>query len=106
MKPHIVGMLAGWALWAAFFAVAYVVMQRGTAILPEPGVFKNLISVITIAAMPIAIGGFLFVWGDGAGQPPPFMTTMWFNIVFGLILYGALGAMAGAIYGRLRKKRS
>lgn len=46
-----------------------------------------------VAALPVAAGGWLFVWGDGA-QPPSWVTGIPFNVLVGLVLYGGLGVMA------------
>jgi hypothetical protein len=102
MRGHlIIGMLAGWALFGVLFAIGYgYVTGDGLAVGGYVGY------VAAIMSMPIGFGGWVFVWGDGPGQPPAWATTMWFSVVFGLVLYGALGAMAGSIIARLRKPAS
>ena len=100
MRRHLViGMLAGWALWGVLFAIAYMYLAGGGFL---PGIVGFPAAVI---ALPIAWGGWVYIWGDGPGQPPTWATTMWLSVVFGLVLYGALGAMAGAIYARIRRRR-
>jgi ABC-type Na+ efflux pump permease subunit len=98
-RQYIIGMLAGWALWMMLFAIGWGFL-RGPSFVPAP-----VGNAAAIAALPIAWGGWVFVWGDGPGQPPAWATAMPFSVVFGLLLYGALGIAASAIYARLRKAR-
>lgn len=104
-RSYLFGIFAGWVLWSVLFAITYVVLKTGNARLPESKALRYVINATSVAAMPIAIGGFLYVWGDGAGQPPEWATTMPFSAVVGLVLYGAIGMMAAAIYGRLRRPK-
>ena len=103
----VTGMLAGWALWGVLFTIGYPYVT-GARIFPEvlrdSEAFAHIAHAAAIAALPIAWGGWLFIWGDGPGQPPSWATTMWFTVVFGLVLYGALCVAAAAIYGKLRAK--
>jgi hypothetical protein len=92
------GMLAGCALWGVLFVIGYLHLAGGGFL---PGVVGFWAAVI---ALPIAWGGWVFVWGDGPGQPPAWATTFWFSVVFGLLLYGTLGAMTGALYARIRRR--
>jgi hypothetical protein len=105
MKPHIKGMLAGWALWAVLFAIGYLYLTGPNFLPKDSAVFGYVGFAAAVAALPIAWGGWVFIWGDGPGQPPAFATTMWFTVVFGLALYGFLGAIAGAMVARLRNTR-
>jgi hypothetical protein len=99
MRRDIIGMLVGWALWAVLYAIGYGYVTGNGFPRWLPG---RIGFAAAVASMPIGFGGWVFVWGDGPGQPPAFVNSVWFSVVFGPILYGALGAMAGTIYGRLR----
>ena len=103
-RHHVFGMLSGWALWGVFFAMGYWYL-RGDGFPKDSKVFGYVGFTAAIAALPIAWGGWVFVWGDGPGQPPAWATTMWFSVVFGLVLYGALGIAASEIYYRLRRRK-
>lgn len=109
MRRHlIIGMVVGWALWAVLFGIGYPYVT-GARFFPEllrdSKAFAYVGNASAVAALPIAWGGWLFIWGDGPGQPPSWATTTWFSVVFGLLLYGALGAAAGAIIARLQRRR-
>jgi hypothetical protein len=96
-RRYLVGILAGWLLWGVLFAIGYGYLT-GHGLLPGSIGFAA-----AVVAMPVSFGGWVYVWGDGPGQPPAWATTMWFSVVLGLVLYGALGMMVAAIYSRLRK---
>jgi hypothetical protein len=100
MKRYIIGAMIGWALFALLFAVGYAYVTGNGFPRWMPG---RIGSVAAIASMP-GFAWWALVSGDGPGQLPAFANTVWFSAVFGLILYGALGATAGAIYGRLRRR--
>ena len=106
MRHHIIHILAGWALWAGLYAAAFAVESSETSwprLLRDADVPDMLGTVLIVAAMPVAAGGWLFVWGNGA-QPESWVTGLPFNVTVGLVLYGVLGLIVGAIYGRLRKR--
>jgi hypothetical protein len=96
MRRYIIGMLVGWALWAVLYAIGYGYLT-GRSFLPGPVGF-----VVALASMPIGFGGWVYVWGDGGG--PAFALSIWFSVMVGLLLYGALGLAVGAIISRLRKR--
>lgn len=93
MKPHIKGMFAGWALWAVLYAIGYGYLT-GHAFLP--GIIGFAAAV---ASMPIGFGGWLWL-----GQGGTYIGLL-LDIAVCLVVYGALGAMAGAIIARFRKPR-
>lgn len=102
MRRYIIFVLAGWTLWAALFAIGYPYVY-GSDVLPKlPGAIGFPAAV---ASIPIGFGGWVYVWGDGPGQPPSWTGERWFSVAFGLLLYGALGAAVGMFSGRLRKRR-
>jgi hypothetical protein len=82
-RKVLIGMLTGQLAFAAVFVVWLVFDIRW--LMP--------------VAMPIALGGWLFIWGDGP-QPPQFVNSRWFAFVTGLVIYGAIGALAGRLYQR------
>lgn len=101
MRRHLfIGMLCGWALWLAFAVVEFLYEQFRTSIPNSVEDVTNFIYLcINIAVWPMELGGWM-IWGDGnwpawAGWP--------LNIAIGLMLWGTLGAITGAIYGHGRK---
>jgi len=101
----VIGMLAGWALWPTLIVAAYGI-DASERFAPQwvirSDIPDTLASVLIVAAWPVAAGGWLFIWGDGP-QPPEWVTGWPFNVAVGLLLYGTLGAIAGAIYARRHK---
>jgi hypothetical protein len=96
----IIGVLVAWAIWALALAAWY---DSRTG----PGLLRSLpnpvANSVSIAAIPIAVGGWFIVWGD-AGPPYPWLDNFWFNVVATLVIYGVLGGLAG--YGiALRRLR-
>jgi hypothetical protein len=100
MSRHfVVGVLAGWALWAAVFAIGYGYLTGDGLVIGGRTGFAA-----AVLSMPVSFGGWVYIWGDGPGQPPAFVNALWFTVLLGLVLYGALGAMAAAVYARLRNR--
>jgi hypothetical protein len=87
----IIGVLAGWALWAFAFGLWYSERTNLQLLrsLPAP-----VSSCVSVAAVPIAIGGWFFVWGDN-GPPYPWLDNMRFNVAANLVIYGILGGVVG-----------
>jgi hypothetical protein len=56
-------------------------------------------TIIAVIAAPIAVGGWLFVWGDN-GPPFVFLGNMAFNIAFGICFYPLLGGVIGFLIGK------
>ena len=104
MRRYLVtGVLAGWGLWLAFYAAAYAVEASETywpKMLRDADLPDTIGTVLLVAALPVAAGGWLFVWGDGA-QPPSWVTGIPFNVLVGLALYGALGVLAARHWGAI-----
>ena len=106
-RSILIGVVAGWALWGALIGAGYACEAFETwfpkwahkADIPD-----TLGTVLIVAALPVAVGGWLFIWGDGP-QPPPWVTSVPFNVAVGLILYGLLGGVIAIIYGRRRKQQ-
>jgi len=106
-RQYIIGVLSGWTLWIALYASAFAVEASETyfpKFLRDADVPDTLGTVLLVAAVPVAAGGWLFIWGDGP-QPPEWVTGVPFNVAVGLLLYGALGVIAAAIYARRHKPR-
>src|SRR4029078_8126843 len=81
LKPRlfaeIIGMLIGQAIWGLSCAAAYA----------------GLGNYFSFIAAPIAIFGWLLIWGDNG--PPPWAESVGIHVVFGLCFYGAIGALIG-----------
>jgi len=96
--------LAGWAVWLTMVALYYSYEAFGRALMPKA--IRRAVDVAMtiegVATWPVALGGWLFVWGDGE-QPPRWVTGMPFNVAVGLVLYGVLGLVIGALYSAWRK---
>jgi hypothetical protein len=106
MRRYLIRVLAGWTLWAVLYAAAFAVEASETywpRLLRDADLPDMLGTVLIVAAMPVAAGGWLFVWGDGP-QPEPWVTGVPFNVAVGLLLYGIVGLVAGAIFSRLRTR--
>jgi hypothetical protein len=104
-RKDFIGMLLGWALWLVLAASEFGYERSRSAI---PHSIRELSDVaftaVGVAAWPVALGGWLFVWGDGA-QPPNWVTWLPFNVAVGLVLWGSLGVIAATVYLRLREPR-
>jgi hypothetical protein len=57
-------------------------------------------SICAFIAAPVAIGGWLLVWGDN-GPPYSWLESWQFHIAFGAMFYGILSAMIGGITTRI-----
>jgi hypothetical protein len=73
----IVGMFIGQATWGLCLAAAYA----------------GLGNYFSFIAAPIAIFGWLLIWGDNG--PPLWAESVSLHVVFGLCFYGAIGALIG-----------
>ena len=106
-RTFVIGMLAGWTLWVALYAAAHAVEASETywpRLLRDADLPDTIGSALLVIALPVAAGGWLFVWGDGP-QPPAWVTGVPFNVAVGLILWGTLGVLAMTVYTRLRKPK-
>jgi hypothetical protein len=56
-------------------------------------------SVFMVIAAPIAVGGWLMIWGDGP-QPPSWLTSLSFNVGFGICFYALLGGVVGLWFSK------
>lgn len=73
----------------------------------SPEWFKNLDlpdtlgTICAVAAAPVPIGGWLFIWGD-SGPPVRWISSWAFVIAFGVSSYGLLGSLTGVLISWLR----
>lgn len=67
-------------------------------------VYDTVGAIFLVIASPVAVGGWLFVWGDN-GPPYRWLDTAEFAVIFGLIFYGIIGATAGVLLARKRQWR-
>ena len=104
---HIKRICVGVAVWLTMVAVYYGYEAFGRALVPK--VIRRAVDFVMtvegVATWPVALGGWLFVWGDGE-QPPRWVTGMPFNVAVGLVIYGGLGLVVGALWSRLRRQNS
>jgi hypothetical protein len=108
MRRYLIRIFAGWVFWATLYAAAFAVEASEIywpRLLRDADVPDMLGTACLVAAMPVAAGGWLFVWGDGP-QPEPWVTGVPFNVAVGLLLYGVLGLVVGAIYSRWRSPKN
>jgi hypothetical protein len=96
-SPWIIGGIAGEFFWGLAILGAYFFEAFASSF---PRWFLDLDladilgSICAVIAAPIAIGGWLFIWGDGP-QPPAWVKSIVFNVAFAVCFYGAVGALAG-----------
>jgi hypothetical protein len=67
-------------------------------------VVQTLDAVCGLFALPIAVGGWLYIWGDN-GPPYKWMDSAVLNIAFGLAFYALNGGIIGRIATRTRSRR-
>jgi hypothetical protein len=59
-------------------------------------------SICAFIAAPVAVGGWLMVWGDN-GPPYPWLESWQFQVIFAVMFYGLLGAVLGCTVTFLRR---
>jgi hypothetical protein len=96
------GAIVGVSLWA-FVVVGAFAMEANQSRFPQWMEQADLVdtigSVLMVIAAPIAVGGWLMIWGDGP-QPPAWLTSIPFSICFGICFYGLLGSLIGLIFSK------
>jgi hypothetical protein len=99
---HIIGCLAGWALWIVFFAIddAYSAW-RGDVPKAALPVTDLVVSVMKIAAWPFAWSGY-FLTGE---KHLTIINNIPLNVVISLVLWGTLGVVVAAFIHRGRASR-
>jgi len=65
---------------------------------------QTLDAVCGLFALPIAVGGWFYIWGDN-GPPYKWMDSAVLNIAFGLAFYALYGGLIGHIATRTRSRR-
>ena len=107
MLRYITPVLAGWIFWLAMVALYYAYEAFARALVPKAirRAVDFLMTIEGLATWPVALGGWLFIWGDGP-QPERWVTGLPFNVAVAFVIYGALGLAVGAIFNRLRKPSS
>ena len=89
-----IGVIAGWTLWLILVGIAIAIESLEPKFpqwVQEADLPDTIGGISRLAAWPVVVGGWLFIWGDGA-QPPSWVTSLPFNVLVGVILYGSLGA--------------
>jgi hypothetical protein len=95
LPSWLIGIVAGDLFWASALFGFYALQHLGQAFrMGWPDLFATLGLICSLVALPIGLGGWYFIWGDN-GPPYECLKTWPFNIGFGLIFYGLLGAVAG-----------
>src|SRR4051794_12645686 len=98
-----IGMAVAISLWLFAFAF-YCAIDSGWF----PHSIARLAFVRTfngycgIAAAPIPLLGWMYVWGD---MGPPWVEYPIFNIGFGILSYGLVGALIGYVFGFIRTRQ-
>jgi hypothetical protein len=102
LRRVVIGVTAGCVLWVALAEADILYRFRGAnrhVPKSERGVADAVMTGVAFAAWPVQLGGYFLVWGE---SPPSWAQGRAANVAIGLILYGALGAMTGAICRRGR----
>jgi hypothetical protein len=82
--------------------VFFEFLEKDLPVLPD---FFNLFSLLcAIIALPVEVGGWLFIWGDN-GPPYEFLKSLAANILIGLVSYALIGALVGVLVARKRSWR-
>jgi len=104
-----IGAIAGALFWGAALTGAYA-FEAFENLFPQWFLQRDLPdllgSICSLIAAPVAIGGWLFIWGDN-GPPFQWISSLVFKIAFGLCFYGFLGALLGVLCAKwlARKNR-
>jgi hypothetical protein len=108
-RERISAMLSGSLLGDFFWATALlgtVLLEYfegfGPNWLRHSDVFDVVGTFLAIVALPVTIGGWLFIWGDN-GPPYPWIEKAEFAVGFGLSFYAFLGALVGLLLARNRR---
>lgn len=95
----IMGIAIAEGFWLTCLVIV-MLLQQLERVVPVPGLLDGLARLF---AAPVAVGGWLFVWGDN-GPPHPFMQTLAFNLLAGGTLYALAGLIIGAAVGACRSR--
>jgi hypothetical protein len=96
------GCLFGNVVWGVSVLFAFAIenweayFPRWANRLDLPDTLGSLFSVI---AAPIALGGWLVVWGDSA-PPFPWLNDLTFNICFAVCFYALVGGLIGFAFSK------
>jgi len=96
MPAWLVGWFAGDVFWGLTLTGVYFFEAVSRWLGPTGDLFDTMGNICALIAAPVTIGGWLFIWGDN-GPPYSWLGSWTFNISFGLILYGGLGALTATI---------
>jgi hypothetical protein len=99
MSRRLIGMLAGWATWVAFVAMAFY-YRDARKFVPQSvrDVSDFLMLGVELAALPVGLGGWIWVWGDAG---PPWWAKGWAqHVAIGLIVFGTVGALGSSLFTR------
>lgn len=100
VRAGMVGAVVAEALWAYAFLGAYAFREFESLL---PAWVDALGSICALIAAPLALGGWLLVWGDN-GPPHHWLSSVAFNVAFALAAYGLLGFLTGAVIGNKLKR--
>ncbi len=96
------GALAGCLAWCIVATLGRT-FQSNPIPLPDP--FHFIVSMFTtvcgILTAPVALGGWLFLWGDN-GPPHPILNNVIFNVLCGITVNAAIGAILFTIIHRIK----
>jgi hypothetical protein len=101
------GALVGQVFWGHAALLAYL-LEAHEAALPlwirDLDLPDTLGSICSLIAAPVAVGGWLLLWGD-SGPPAQWLLSWPLNIAVTGCLYGVLGAVTGSGVSRARRRR-
>ena len=100
--PWCIGVIIGEAVWglALFGAHAFDAYEHWfPRWFLQLDLADTLGSMCMVIAAPVAVGGWLLIWGDN-GPPYQWLESTAFNIGFGLCLYALLGAIVSHLISR------
>ena len=107
LPAWVIGAIAGEAGWGLAILGAHL-FEAYEQWFPEwflrMDLADTLGSICEIMAFPVALGGWMFIWGDSGG-PHPWVDSLAFNVGFGLCLYALLGVMIGLFVSRRSRRR-
>ncbi len=102
LPAWLIGAVVGDAVWGLAVLGAYLFEALESRF---PAWFQNLDlpdtlgSICAVIAAPIAVGGWLFIWGD-SGPPYQWIESITFNVGFGLCFYALVGVLVSKIGSR------
>jgi hypothetical protein len=100
-----IGVFLGDALWLLAFAFFFAVQSNWLPRwLTRSHVIRTVAGYCGLFALPIPLGGWLYVWGDN-GPPYEWIDSVAVNTALGILFYGLLGGLLGYVATLIRHHR-